>query len=241
MGGLQSFFEQMAMIMIGGCCAAAWMSSFIFIKLIGIGECPVISGIIGAALGIGPLFVLETDALWLSMVIAAVMTLIAGIVIDRAVYGSGSSSSAGTGGSPASVSGGTSEFWVCSCGGKNSVNNKFCQFCGKAANQGAVGGLGNAASGVATNESWVCSCGKRNPISEANCASCGKLNEANMWVCKCGNKNLSNARFCKKCGAKRAPVRIVTEKSKATTWVCPKCKKINSNSSRVCKDCGYEK
>ena len=86
MGGVQAFFEEMAMVIIGGCCAAAWMSSFIFINLFGIGECPVISGIIGAALGIGSLFILPIDVMWLSMVIAAVVTLIAGIIIDKAFY-----------------------------------------------------------------------------------------------------------------------------------------------------------
>ncbi len=231
------FFEDLAMMLIGGCCAAAWLSSFIFIRLLGIGECPVISGIIGAAIGTGSLFVLQIDSLWLSMVISAVVTLVAGIVLNKTVYGS---TSADAGASKTEHSSSPGSMWICSCGAKNPSGNRFCRSCGKSAGVDTTSALGSA-NDRAPKDSWVCSCGKRNPNSEAMCKNCGKLNTADMWVCKCGHKNLSNAKFCKKCGTKRAPVRIITEKSKATTWVCPKCKKINPNTSRVCKDCGYEK
>ena len=136
-----NFFEDLAMMLIGGCCAAAWLSSFIFIRLLGIGECPVISGIIGAVLGTGSLFVLQIDSLWLSMVISAVVTLVAGIVLNKTVYGS---TSADAGASKTEHSSAPGSMWICSCGAKNPSGNRFCRSCGKSAGVDTTSALGSA-------------------------------------------------------------------------------------------------
>ena len=209
MGGVQAFFEEMAMVIIGGCCAAAWMSSFIFINLFGIGECPVISGIIGAALGIGSLFILPIDVMWLSMVIAAVVTLIAGIIIDKAFYvqtkdlPKASSSSA-------PVQQAQPSEWICgSCGNRNTPEAKFCRSCGSQR-------VGAAA-----------------PVQAPQAVQA----VGGEWTCSCGNVNTPEAKFCRKCGAK-SPVAAQSVQVQPGGWECKNCGNANDNTTRYCRSCG---
>ena len=189
-----NFFEDLAMMLIGGCCAAAWLSSFIFIKLLGIGECPVISGIIGAAIGTGTLFILPTDVMWLSMVIAAVVTLAAAIVIDRLFYvqtkdlPKAGSIPQQTSARPAPED---NADWKCSsCGNTNTSDAKFCRSCGA----------------------------KKPQVKTSVLPSPAALQAQNGWVCKkCGNENTPDAKFCRKCGEKNVsaqPVQVAVPKEK---------------------------
>ncbi|MBQ1903735.1 MAG: hypothetical protein II168_05155 [Ruminococcus sp.] len=86
---LQGLFEQMALVLLGGVCASAFLASLIFIRALGIGEGPVISPIIGAAAGIGLLLISPTNLGVVAIVAAAVITIIAAIVIDKLFYQSG--------------------------------------------------------------------------------------------------------------------------------------------------------
>ena len=188
MGVLKDLFEQMAMIMIGGCCAAAWMSSFVFVKLFGIGECPVISGTIGAVVGTASLFILPTDVLWLSMVIAAVVTLIAAIAIDKLYYVQAKDlpkTNTGTAqqipAQPIQIEQNTE--WKCSsCGNTNTPDAKFCR-----------------------------SCGAEKPQAQAAAPASPAAPQAQKdWVCKsCGNVNTPDAKFCRKCGEKNTSAQPV--------------------------------
>ena len=189
-----NFFEDLAMMLIGGCCAAAWLSSFIFTRLLGIGECPVISGIIGAAIGTGTLFILPTDVMWLSMVIAAVVTLAAAIVIDRLFYvqtkdlPKAGSIPQQTSARPAPED---NADWKCSsCGNTNTSDAKLCRSCGAKKPQVKTSGLPSPAA----------------------------LQAQNVWVCKkCGNENTPDAKFCRKCGEKNVsaqPVQVAVPKEK---------------------------
>lgn len=187
-----NFFEDLAMMLIGGCCAAAWLSSFIFTRLLGIGECPVISGIIGAAIGTGTLFILPTDVMWLSMVIAAVVTLAAAIVIDRLFYvqtkdlPKAGSIPQQTSARPAPEDENTD--WKCSsCGNTNTSDAKFC-----------------------------CSCGAKKPEAQATVPQTAVQTITAVpqaqgeWVCKsCGNENTPDAKFCRKCGEKNVSAQSV--------------------------------
>ncbi|MBQ1536448.1 MAG: zinc ribbon domain-containing protein [Ruminococcus sp.] len=189
-----NFFEDLAMMLIGGCCAAAWLSSFIFTRLLGIGECPVISGIIGAAIGTGTLFILPTDVMWLSMVIAAVVTLAAAIVIDRLFYvqtkdlPKAGSIPQQTSALPAPED---NADWKCSsCGNTNTSDAKFCRSCGA----------------------------KKPQVKTSVLPSPAALQAQNGWVCKkCGNENTPDAKFCRKCGEKNVsaqPVQVAVPKEK---------------------------
>lgn len=189
-----NFFEDLAMMLIGGCCAAAWLSSFIFTRLLGIGECPVISGIIGAAIGTGTLFILPTDVMWLSMVIAAVVTLAAAIVIDRLFYvqtkdlPKAGSIPQQTSARPAPED---NADWKCSsCGNTNTSDAKFCRSCGA----------------------------KKPQVKTSVLPSPAALQAQNGWVCKkCGNENTPDAKFCRKCGEKNVsaqPVQVAVPKEK---------------------------
>lgn len=189
-----NFFEDLAMMLIGGCCAAAWLSSFIFTRLLGIGECPVISGIIGAAIGTGTLFILPTDVMWLSMVIAAVVTLAAAIVIDRLFYvqtkdlPKAGSTPQQTSARPAPED---NADWKCSsCGNTNTSDAKFCRSCGA----------------------------KKPQVKTSVQPSPAALQAQNGWVCKkCGNENTPDAKFCRKCGEKNVsaqPVQVAVPKEK---------------------------
>ena len=187
-----NFFEDLAMMLIGGCCAAAWLSSFIFTRLLGIGECPVISGIIGAAIGTGTLFILPTDVMWLSMVIAAVVTLAAAIVIDRLFYvqtkdlPKAGSTTQQTSARPAPED---NADWKCSsCGNTNTSDAKFCRSCGA----------------------------KKPQVKTSVQPGPAALHAQNGWVCKkCGNENTPDAKFCRKCGEKNVsaqPVQVAVPK-----------------------------
>jgi ribosomal protein L40E len=194
MGALKSFFDQLAMVLMGGCIASAWLSSFIFIRLIGIGECPNISMAIGAAAGIGTLFLLPTDVMWLSMVIAAVVTLAAAIVIDRLFYvqtkdlPKAGSTPQQTSARPAPED---NADWKCSsCGNTNTSDAKFCRSCGA----------------------------KKPQVKTSVQPSPAALHAQNGWVCKkCGNENTPDAKFCRKCGEKNVsaqPVQVAVPKEK---------------------------
>ena len=182
-----NFFEDLAMMLIGGCCAAAWLSSFIFIRLLGIGECPVISGIIGAAIGTGTLFILPADVMWLSMVIAAAVTLAAGIIIDKAFYlhakdlpKTSQSSAQPVNAHPAE----TLTEWTCAdCGNVNTPDAKFCR-----------------------------KCGAKNTFADAlpQTAPAG-------WSCiHCSNANDNATNYCRSCGSARQPAAVI-EKPKSDT------------------------
>ena len=194
MGALKSFFDQLAMVLMGGCIASAWLSSFVFIRLAGIGECPVISMIIGAAAGIGSLFLLPTDVMWLSMVIAAVVTLAAAIVIDRLFYvqtkdlPKAGSTPQQTSARPAPED---NADWKCSsCGNTNTSDAKFCRSCGA----------------------------KKTQVKTSVQPGPAALQAQNEWVCKsCGNVNTPDAKFCRKCGEKNVsaqPVQVAVPKEK---------------------------
>ena len=166
----------------------------IFINLFGIGECPVISGIIGAALGIGSLFILPIDVMWLSMVIAAVVTLAAAIVIDRLFYvqtkdlPKAGSIPQQTSARPAPED---NADWKCSsCGNTNTSDAKFCRSCGA----------------------------KKPQVKTSVLPSPAALQAQNGWVCKkCGNENTPDAKFCRKCGEKNVsaqPVQVAVPKEK---------------------------
>lgn len=186
MGAFKSLFDQLAMALMGGCIASAWLSSFVFIRLAGIGECPVISMIIGAAAGIGTLFLLPTDVMWLSMVIAAVVTLAAAIVIDRLFYvqtkdlPKAGSTTQQTAARPAPED---NADWKCSrCGNTNTSDAKFCRSCGA----------------------------KKPQVKTSVQPGPAALHAQNGWVCKkCGNENTPDAKFCRKCGEKNAPVQLM--------------------------------
>ena len=208
-----NFFEDLAMMLIGGCCAAAWLSSFIFIRLLGIGECPVISGIIGAAIGTGTLFILPADVMWLSMVIAAAVTLAAGIIIDKAFYvhakdlpKTSQSSAQPVNAHPAE----TLTEWTCAdCGNVNTPDAKFCRKCG-AQKQG---------------------------IKTAN-AQTAQAFEQRQWVCAdCGNVNTPDAKFCRKCGAKNTLADALPQTAPAG-WSCIHCGNVNDNATNYCRCCG---
>ena len=195
MGALKSFFDQLAMVLMGGCIASAWLSSFVFIRLAGIGECPVISMIIGAAAGIGTLFLLPTDVMWLSMVIAAVVTLAAGIIIDKVYYvqtkdlPKSDSTPQQTSARPAPED--ENADWKCSsCGNTNTPDAKFCRSCGA----------------------------KKPQVKTSVQPSPAALQAQNGWVCKkCGNENTPDAKFCRKCGEKNVsaqPVQVAVPKEK---------------------------
>ena len=196
MGALKSFFDQLAMVLMGGCIASAWLSSFVFIRLAGIGECPVISMIIGAAAGIGSLFLLPTDVMWLSMVIAAVVTLAAGIIIDKVYYVQAKDlpkigSTPAQQISQAPVQENENADWKCSsCGNTNTSDAKFCRSCGA----------------------------KKPQVKTSVQPSPAALQAQNGWVCKkCGNENTPDAKFCRKCGEKNVsaqPVQVAVPKEK---------------------------
>ena len=98
---LEGLFEQMAMVLLGGVCASAFLASLIFIRALGIGEGPVISPIIGASAGIGLLLISPTNLGVVAMVAAAVITVIAAIVIDKLFYVSGKDLTRTSGNQPA--------------------------------------------------------------------------------------------------------------------------------------------
>lgn len=194
MGALKSFFDQLAMVLMGGCIASAWLSSFVFIRLAGIGECPIISMIIGAAAGIGSLFIMPANLMWISLVIAAVVTLAAAIVIDRLFYvqtkdlpKSGSTPQQ-TSARPAPED---NADWKCSsCGNTNTSDAKFCRSCGA----------------------------KKPQVKTSVQPSPAALQAQNGWVCKkCGNENTPDAKFCRRCGEKNVsaqPVQVAVPKEK---------------------------
>lgn len=194
MGALKSFFDQLAMVLMGGCIASAWMSSFVFIRLAGIGECPIISMIIGAAAGIGSLFIMPANLMWISLVIAAVVTLAAAIVIDRLFYvqtkdlPKAGSTPQQTSARPAPED---NADWKCSsCGNTNTSDAKFCRSCGA----------------------------KKPQVKTSVQPSPAALQAQNGWVCKkCGNENTPDAKFCRKCGEKNVsaqPVQVAVPKEK---------------------------
>ena len=201
MGALKSFFDQLAMVLMGGCIASAWMSSFVFIRLAGIGECPIISMIIGAAAGIGTLFLLPTDVMWLSMVIAAVVTLAAGIIIDKVYYVQAKdlpkiSSTPAQQISQAPVQENENADWKCSsCGNTNTPDAKFCRSCGAKMPEAQATVPQTAVQTITA-------------VPQAQ----------GEWVCKsCGNVNTPDAKFCRKCGEKNVsaqPVQVAVPKEK---------------------------
>ena len=196
MGGLSALFEQLALAMMGGCAASAWLTSFIFIKLIGVGECPVISAIIGTAAGIGSLFILPTNALWVSMVIAAVVTLAAGIAIDKLVYDTGKSLTKTTVNKPT----------------VNAPPQQFVPQAVQPKQQEAVQSV-KAETDInpQADTDWECEkCKKQNTSDAKFCRYCGAAKpqvkaeeKADDVICpNCGQAVAAGRKFCRNCGEK---------------------------------------
>ena len=152
-------FEQYAIILIGGACASAFLASLIFIRVLGIGEGPVISPIIGSAAGVGLLLISPTNLGVAAMIVAAVLTVIVAIVIDKLFYVSGKDLSRTSGNQPAQPMQNTQPMqtvqseaaaqnippqpvqltdkpkenvdWECAgCHKMNTPDAKFCRYCG---------------------------------------------------------------------------------------------------------------
>ena len=74
--------ESMAYILILGVIAAAWLGSFLMDKLFGVGFHPLLSTVIGAAVGIVILLLKPTLGV-VAMIVAAVIAILSSFIQDK--------------------------------------------------------------------------------------------------------------------------------------------------------------
>ncbi len=74
--------ESMAYILILGVIAAAWLGSFMMDKLFGVGFHPLLSTVIGAAVGIVILLLKPTLGV-VAMIVAAVIAILSSFIQDK--------------------------------------------------------------------------------------------------------------------------------------------------------------
>ncbi|MBO4431947.1 MAG: hypothetical protein J5852_00285 [Clostridia bacterium] len=83
---MYEFFEMLAIALMAGVIAAAWLPAFILDKGFGIGGHPVVSTIIGSVAGLILLFISPSKLGIAAMIVAAVVSIISSIVQEKILY-----------------------------------------------------------------------------------------------------------------------------------------------------------
>ena len=80
---MYELLETLAIVLMAGVIAAAWLPAFILGKGFGIGEYPIVSTIIGSAVGLILLFISPAHLGIVAMIVAAVVSVISSIVQEK--------------------------------------------------------------------------------------------------------------------------------------------------------------
>ena len=76
-------FETMALIMMAGVIAAAWLPAFLLDKVFGIGYHPLVSAIIGSVVGLIILFIKPASLGVVAMIAAAVVSIVSSVIQEK--------------------------------------------------------------------------------------------------------------------------------------------------------------
>ncbi len=80
---MYELFETIAIVLMAGVIAAAWLPAFVLGRIFGIGEHPIISTIIGSVVGLILLFISPAHLGVAAMITAAVVSVISSVVQEK--------------------------------------------------------------------------------------------------------------------------------------------------------------